>query len=370
MFDPVLGWLHQPGTYLVKPPHSFSKHVIYINKHGLRNRDIASNQEAGTRRLLILGDSFTFGKAVPDRDLFSTKLEQTLNQNLATKYEVINTGVEGYGNAQQLLLMRKFCDDNIFADIYLLMVFTNDILDNLRLTHNELDVNLAQPGFVLDSSGKMELKYLPKRDFRTAVSTKRKRKNIRLAETLKIKIESFLQTKPALATLLNDLDFNVKFSHLPGLLNSWYQEDILEVGIPLMKEIMKQIRNEAHKRNSKLLVTLIPSPLQIYQDTYGLILKETFPASQRVDSLLNDITRPQRTVKMICDDLALPCLDLYPILLENNDRELFIPREGHFNTDAHTIVASSLARFITAQDKRSLTILSTGSLVSRRTESH
>ena len=65
MFDPVLGWVYQPGTYLVKPPHSFSKHVIYINKHGLRNRDIASDHEAGIRRILILGDSFTFGKSVP-----------------------------------------------------------------------------------------------------------------------------------------------------------------------------------------------------------------------------------------------------------------------------------------------------------------
>ena len=364
-FDPVLGWLYQPGTYWVKPSHSFSKHVIYINKHGLRNRDIASNQEAGTRRILILGDSFTFGHAVPHRDLFSTKLEQTLNQNLAAKYEVINAGVEGYSNAQQLLLMRKLCDDNILAEVYLLTVFTNDIIDNLRRTHSNKEPNLAQPGFVLDSSGKMELKYVPKR-----VSPKRKRENITLAKTLKVKIESFLQTAPALVTFLNNLGFSVKFSRMPGLVNSWYQEDILEVGIPLMKEIIKEIRNEAHKRNSKLLVTLIPSPLQIYQDTYGPILKETFPDNQQVDSLLNDITRPQRTLKMICDDLALPTLDLYPILLENNDRELFIPRDGHLNADAHTIVASSLARFITAQDKPSLRTLSSGSLISRRTESH
>ena len=66
-FDETLGWRLKPGAYLVKPPHAFAKHEIFINRYGMRSREIAEAPEPGTERIVILGDSFAFGKAVPPR---------------------------------------------------------------------------------------------------------------------------------------------------------------------------------------------------------------------------------------------------------------------------------------------------------------
>ncbi len=69
------------------------------------------------------GDSFVFGMAVADKDLFTTLLENILNKNLPEavypKYEVINAGVPAYGTGQELLMMKYLANHSIVGDIYL-----------------------------------------------------------------------------------------------------------------------------------------------------------------------------------------------------------------------------------------------------------
>ena len=46
-------------------------------------------------------------------------------------YEVINTGVPGYGTAQEMLLMKELTGKKVVRGVYLLMISVNDILDNI-----------------------------------------------------------------------------------------------------------------------------------------------------------------------------------------------------------------------------------------------
>ena len=350
VFDPVLGWRLKPGTYWVKPPHAFRKHSVYINKLGLRNRDIPSVKERGTKRILILGDSFTFGKVIPNQHIFSSQIENELDELFPKKFEIINAGVPGYGNAQELLFMRELANEGIVADVYLLVLFTNDILDNLRLGYGDLTEISAKPGFRLDRTGEIELKYSPRRstsdDSENFVPVGEAPKRTKIVKILQRRIESFLQTRPALVGFFNDLGVDIKFPRMPGLLNAWYRDDILKNGIPLTKGIIKEIQHEADRRGAKLLVTLIPSPIQVYADVYGPLLKKTFPNNKLVSAWLKDNTRPQRIFRQKCEELNVTFLDLYPIMHQKNSQELFIPREGHLNKHGHTVVAHSLANFI------------------------
>ena len=81
------------------------------------------------------------------------------------------------------------------------------------------------------------------------------------------------------------------------------------------------------------------------------MLGRTFPASAEVEAFLGDPRRPQRIVAGICDELGVPCLDLLPLMLGNNERELFFPREGHLTREGHDLVAGELAQFIAASLK-------------------
>jgi hypothetical protein len=348
-FDPLLGWRLKPGTYWVKPPHSFGKVRIDINEFGLRNRPLAPVTENHPRRIMVLGDSFTFARVTHTGDLFTLRLEELLKVQ-GEPYEVTNAGVPGYGNSQELLLMKSLADDGVVADIYLLMLFTNDILDNLRLSYGDLREELVRPGFALNHSGEAELEHLPVRmpwdTSDTLVPVRASPPKTMTFQILKSRIESAAQKRPTLLRVLMRLGVEVEFPRMPGLLNGWYREDVLADGIPLMKALIEEIRDEAERRKARLLIAMIPSPLQVYPDVYGPLLESTFSDSELLDDWLEDKTRPQTIVGGMCRDLGIPFLDLFPALNADDHDALFIPREGHFTKRAHFIVAQSLASFV------------------------
>ena len=44
--------------------------------------------------------------------------------------------------------------------------------------------------------------------------------------------------------------------------------------------------------------------------------------------------------------MKIPYLDLLPILMQNNAKELYIPADGHFSKEGHAVVAQQLATFV------------------------
>lgn len=346
LFDPVVGWRTKPGVYLLKPPHSFSKHEMYINRHGLRNREIDERQE-GVRRLMILGDSFTMGRAVREEELFSSLLEHQLNGGSQRRYEVVNAGVPGYGTAQEFLLMKELADDGVIADAYLLVIFVNDILDNQRLTYGDLNENPVQPGFVLDEKGGMVLQYQPQyREFKSSEFVSSRRSMFRILSILRVKIEAYLQTEPALVDFARTLGLQVEIPRVPGILNAWYRPDLRKNGVPLMKGLIREVRDQAHRYNASLSVALVPSPLMVYGDTYGPMLERSFPDDVSVHEFRSDPLRPHSTVGTICQELNIPFVDLYPPFMEFRDQSIFIPEEGHLSSYGHSLAGRTLARFV------------------------
>jgi hypothetical protein len=106
-FDSELGWRLIPGTYTVRNSQALVSHEIYINSLGMRNREISLQPPSGTRRAVLLGDSFTFGMIVPTDGLLSSVAEAELAERCDHPIEVVNTGRTGYGTTQHYLLTRR-----------------------------------------------------------------------------------------------------------------------------------------------------------------------------------------------------------------------------------------------------------------------
>lgn len=70
-----------------------------INSAGLRDFEISSKKEKF--RILILGDSFTFGHGVVLENSYPKQLEQIIKEFEAKEVEVINAGVKGYNLDQE-----------------------------------------------------------------------------------------------------------------------------------------------------------------------------------------------------------------------------------------------------------------------------
>jgi len=350
-FDSELGWRLKPGAYTVKAPQSFMTYVVSINQLGLREAHTTPRAPSSSvRRIVVLGDSFTFGQGVDDATLFTTQLERRLNEGQSdTRYDVINAGVPGYGTGQELLLTRRLMAKGIVGQVYVLNLFTNDLLDNLRLDYGSRTTNPIQPGFVLDPTGRPVLKYTPQRLLREGSNlvAAQQRPTSMLLSVLKVRLQSLAQTKPGFVRLARTLGFDVTVPRLPGVISAWYDDEVLQTGIPLMKALLAEIDATVKSRNGVLLVSLIPSPMQVYKDAYGEILRASFPDDLMAKGFLEDPNRAQRLVRSMCQELNLPFLDVYDTFAASN-RSLYVPVDGHFNEAGHALYAKSLERFVRA----------------------
>jgi hypothetical protein len=127
--DPSLVSNSEVGSRFYKP------YDPNFNQQGFRDRDDFGNvQMEGTLRILLLGDSFTYGAAAVydgSNSGFADLLEEKLNHVGAKKGIVWNTGIPGIGQRQQLLHLRRYFP--IMRPQLVLLAFSeNDFSDNTQ----------------------------------------------------------------------------------------------------------------------------------------------------------------------------------------------------------------------------------------------
>ena len=94
-FDPDLIWRLKPR----------SSGILATNELGFRDSSYKSNSDY---KILLLGDSVSWGDGVEMKQSYPFLLEEMLNRNYPGKtFEIINTGVPGYSTFQQLIYLKK-----------------------------------------------------------------------------------------------------------------------------------------------------------------------------------------------------------------------------------------------------------------------
>jgi len=78
------------------------------NSMGFRDREFPLEKSSGVFRILVIGDSFTYGIGAAFKDTYPKKLEMLLNQNSETKVEVINAGMPRYFPEAERLLLEHY----------------------------------------------------------------------------------------------------------------------------------------------------------------------------------------------------------------------------------------------------------------------
>jgi len=151
-YHPDLGWYQQKSktAELVTP---YAHAHITTNAEGLRGtREYAPAKPAGTRRVVLLGDSFVFGFGVEDGETFAARLEAA-----DPHLEALNFGVPGYGVDQMLVLYRKIASQYA-ADVVVVGIYQEDFW---RATRAFADSGQAKPYFTLLPDGRLELHNSP-----------------------------------------------------------------------------------------------------------------------------------------------------------------------------------------------------------------
>jgi lysophospholipase L1-like esterase len=111
---------------------------VKINSHGHRDRETSFEKSINYTRILMLGDSLTFGWGVPYEETVSKYLEKLLNKsNDNKKYELINMGI-GNTNTDMQVSYYQSTGQNFSPDLVILNYFINDAEPTPRRESNFL----------------------------------------------------------------------------------------------------------------------------------------------------------------------------------------------------------------------------------------
>jgi len=102
---------------------------VFINSLGFRNKEYEFDKGDGTSRIILLGDSFTFGYGLELEDTFFINLEKELNRKVSNKVEVWNLAATSWGTLIHYLVT-KHKVVNYDPDLVILMFDTSDYVDN------------------------------------------------------------------------------------------------------------------------------------------------------------------------------------------------------------------------------------------------
>jgi GDSL-like Lipase/Acylhydrolase family len=121
--DPVLVYRHAPHL-----ARTYQGVRVSTNELGFRDRNLEGKQN-GELRIMLLGDSVTFGWGVPVEATFARRLEGHLASRLGRPVTTVNTGVGSYNTVQEHAVLKTYAQ-SVDPDLVVLVYVENDIVPN------------------------------------------------------------------------------------------------------------------------------------------------------------------------------------------------------------------------------------------------
>lgn len=305
---PVNVWSERWETTQRPRTHGFLVCPLYhmeldINSKGLRDREFAYAKPASTRRILVLGDSFTCGYGVEAEQTFSKELERLLNARPGgPHWEVLNAGVGSTGPTHHLAWYvdegQRYDPDIVLLAFFPGNDFTDDRFSGLYTIEADRLVRHPAP--------------------RTAA---------RRAQTL---VQWIPGARYLFATshLLNYVKYKVADMHRHSLDVAADARSEAEAakGNPvdeesLTRRVLVELRDQCRARGSRLVLAVVPT-------------EYTGQPSRELAGFLGFLM-----------DQGIPCLDLSPSFGPDAGLTHYAG-EGHWNVRGHELAAQRIQDFL------------------------
>ena len=148
LYEPLRGWALKPNLNIGNAGRPDK--ILHTNSKGIRGvSEYTYQKQSSKKRILILGDSFTFGDEASDNVTYPYYLEK-----MVPGLEVLNFGVNGYGHDQMLLYLKEE-GIRYKPDIVVLGFAPTGLSRNMSLCYR-----LPKPKFVLVDN-KLQLTNVP-----------------------------------------------------------------------------------------------------------------------------------------------------------------------------------------------------------------
>jgi hypothetical protein len=332
-YHPVIGWSQVPN----KSYHYWldGKEIrVAFNSRGFHDVEHPLRKPSGTRRIVVVGDSFSEALQVNLHETFFRRLVEKLNQSGKSAWEAINLGVGDFGTTQEWAALTQIGLD-YSPDVVICQIFPlNDICNNtLELCDLCKSVNdRYRPYFVL-SDGELHLASAqPFRNFlrRYFVSYGVAEHKILKAwrQTPEVALERFYEQRvqemglaplgPLLYTYVSDQD----------------QPEIVSRGWKITEKILEKMALLCREKNIQFIPVVVPFEACVSPKRWT-----AFTSDYSSRKMVQDY--PEKRLGRLFDRLGVPCVLLKEPFERNSDRVLpYIG--GHFNAEGHRVAAEAI----------------------------
>lgn len=335
---PVVGHFHIPGaTAWVREPE-FTTYLRF-NRYGLRGPDIASEKPAGTRRVLLLGDSFVEAKQVAERDALPDRLAASLAAAGVTNVELLNSGTFDWSQVHEYLYL-QYAGPTLHPDLVVQLLYVgNDVSDVWPRSRGELR-DLERPVATLDGDGALQWPDWHRRAMGqgetplTALS--RHSVLIRAYETGVVdKLRYRERDGQGIEGHMLEL---FQFKESPQEVRAWKTVEALLVAT----------RDEAERQGARYALVVVPTKWQVYPQDWQSLLA----AIGEADDDRWVLRGPDRRIVQLAEANKIPVLDLMPAMRDaaETGQRLYYPVDVHWTAAGHEVAAREVSRFLTDAD--------------------
>jgi lysophospholipase L1-like esterase len=304
----------------------YSSPSIHINSFGLRSPEVAVPKPRGTVRILLLGDSFTFGLRVRDEETFGRRLEEALRGKYGTApVEVVSAGVISYCPLLEYLQYRHHLHV-LEPDLVVVNFDMSDVQDHMAYSREAVLGSDGVPLFVTEPSLRSQQpSAMPKLLLFEWIGRRIQGASGRVESTLKG--VPFVRDQDRYLWTLDggpEWDAEARNAMAPIVdLSRLLERD----GIPLLLATYPQ----------PWQVSADATPIPPIRDQYGV---------GRHTVHLND--RPFRKLEAFASEHHVPFVNATAAFRQDAaPATLFLENDFHFTPRGHELYADVLARFIT-----------------------
>jgi lysophospholipase L1-like esterase len=348
-FDPHVGLKGIPAKQGWAVKRGAFATPVAFNSHGFRDREHAWTKPEGTRRVMLLGDSFIEALQVPLERSITALLEERL-RSAGHRVELVNLGLSGFGTARQYLMLRHY-GLRYQPDLVVLFFVGNDISDNSRRLQGKPFVPYPVPGpdgrLARDDDGAPRFSPFTDRTSALEPVAALLRRHSKAYRALREAADSapslngllyragLVTTPPEQVNRPDRDNFGFYEIYRPTLTPAWAE------AWALTEDMLLATRDLAGRHGARFAVVLVPAAWEVYPEWWNDILRRV-PAMREVPM---DLTLPSARLGAFLAAHDIPYVSL---LAEFRARAaqlppLYIAGDAHWTADGHRLAADLVA---------------------------
>jgi hypothetical protein len=301
---------------------------VEINSHGFRGAEFSIEKPENTYRIMIVGDSFTFGYGVDEGQQYPALLESCLNRESdgSVTYQVINAGFASSFSPDSFYVFLRYIAPAYQPDMIIEAYFIqNDFTDLMDTYWTEEENGLPQR--VLS-----ELRFVDPSGI------------WRFRDTLPRYQVPVLRESHAFQFVMENLNLIASVSSLPDymrdpdLYTSIYKPTLpsrLQAPFDESMRMVSAAHDLASDQGWDFNVLLIPGGLQIDPDAWEDVVDTPYPQTP-------DNAYPQHSIQAYLDDQGIDSLDLLPTFWDLPRADYYFEPQGHWTAQGQQLAADTL----------------------------